>query len=116
MMHPNEIARMSREASARSARQRTAPLVVEQEDLQLGDEALLTFLRRAPFLGSSYTPKGWVLVQELFVDSTGFGYDTEPALSHRQLVEKVRELGPGKGYGITEAGQFQVYLGVYGRQ
>ena len=114
MMHPTEIARLSRAASAKASRERLLPLVVEQEDLdRLDDEALLRHVGKAPFLGESYSPRDFALSEELFIDISGFGADYEPALSHQQLVHKVRELGPGVGYGILTHGQFQAYLGVY---
>lgn len=71
-----------------------------------------------PNLGS-HRPKGWKLVEELFVDSSGWGADNEPALSVTQLRAKLLELQRSDktyGYGVTEAGQFQLYLGVFERQ
>lgn len=115
MMHPTEIARLSREASQRARRSHKLPLVVEVEDLKyLDDLGLARHILRAPFLGSSYTPEGWEQSpDDLFVDTSGFGTDSEPALSWPQLGAAVREFGPGVGYGFTHVGQFQAYLSVY---
>lgn len=43
-------------------------------------------------------------------DTSGVGEDDEPALSSRQLVEKLRS---GYGYALTELGQFQGYVQEY---
>ena len=64
-----------------------------------------------PFLGD-YCPEGWELVDEFFCDSSGFGRDDEAALSGSQFLEKCEA---GYGYAITQAGQFQVYVGQFRR-
>jgi hypothetical protein len=72
-----------------------------------------------PILGD-YRPKGWELVEELFCDSSGWGGSGEPALSVPQLKRKLIELQRANnatyGYGVTEAGEFQLYLGVFKRR
>jgi hypothetical protein len=71
-----------------------------------------------PNLGD-HRPKGWELVDTLFVDSSGWGADDEPAMSVRQLVKKLIELQRSDktyGYGIVEEGQFQLHLGVFERR
>ena len=94
---------------------------------------------RAPYLGN-YVPPGWrratfveagLHVGEhgvlggggepplLFVDGSGYGRESEPALTHRALAEVLgRALESSKtigslGVGIVLAGQFQVHLGLY---
>lgn len=57
-----------------------------------------------------YRPKGWKLVETLFVDSSGWGGDDEPALSISSFIDKVRD---GFGYAVIEQGQFQVCVGVF---
>jgi hypothetical protein len=50
------------------------------------------------------------------VDSSGFGSDSEPALTQRQFMAKVREemkANPQTAFAITEYGQFQCFVGVY---
>ena len=54
--------------------------------------------------------KGYELVNTFFVDSSGFGGDSEPALTFPRFLDKVRA---GYYYGIKEVGQFQVYIGEY---
>jgi hypothetical protein len=64
-----------------------------------------------PQLGD-YCPPGWELLTELFVDSLGWDlFDAGgPALS---IAEFINRLEPGAGYGITDVGQFQLYVGVF---
>ena len=64
---------------------------------------------KCPNLGD-YVPKGWEKIEDLFVDSSGWGSLGEPALTKEQFLAKVRK---GFGYAITERGQFQVYIGVF---
>ena len=54
--------------------------------------------------------KGYILKNEYFVDSSGFGQEGEGALTFNQFLGKVKA---GLYYGIIEAGQFQVYIGEY---
>lgn len=70
-----------------------------------------------PFLGD-YVPEGWerTTFEPLFVDSSGFGSDNEPALSVRQFVRKLEEYSKARDHialGIIEAGQFQLYVATY---
>jgi len=57
-----------------------------------------------------YRPKGWKLVETLFVDSSGFGSDNEPALTANQFIERTKK---GLGYAIVGEGQSQVCVGVF---
>ncbi len=60
--------------------------------------------------------KGYTLIEELFVDSSGFGADDEPALTQSRFEVKMLELLEAHGslYAtITNAGQFQVYVGLF---
>jgi len=77
-----------------------------------------------PFLGD-YAPAGWRKRDgddgDLFVDSSGLGEDDEAALSVSQFVAEIKRLlcttPPDKrlGFAVTEAGEFQLYVGVYER-
>jgi hypothetical protein len=60
--------------------------------------------------------KGYELIDELFVDSSGFGTDDEPALTAFNFERKVIELCKLHGTltaKITNRGQFQVYVGLF---
>lgn len=77
-----------------------------------------TFCRHIPFLGD-YVPEGWERVpgiEPIFVDSSGFGSSGEPALSLEEFGKRLaafKKSGDNYGFGIIEAGQFQVYIAVY---
>lgn len=62
-----------------------------------------------PMIGD-YRPRGFKLVDTLFVDSSGFGSPSEPALTQSQFFERLRV---GLAYGVVSAGQFQVYVGEF---
>ena len=104
MMGLEAIEAMSREAAQRAAELEQEPLVAFVN----GDEAVL----KCPNLGD-YVPGGWTLKEELFVDNSGFGSESEPALTAKQFLAKVKE---GLGYAIVEEGQFQVYIGVFEKE
>ncbi len=106
MMGLEQIREMARQAAAKAAREGRVPCLVEAEDIAAFRQG-----RRFPFpfLGP-YVPKGWKKVQERFVDSSGFGASDEPALTAEEFIDR---LVLGRGYAITQAGQFQVYVGEF---
>lgn len=127
MMSQQQIRSMSDDAAYRASQEGQVPLVVwKDEDL-----------RHIPFLGR-YVPQGWRQAQwadlplqprteryaegsenaYLMVDSSGFGADYEPALTFAEFAEYVNELHLRSrrvtyGFGIVEAGQFQIVASVY---
>ena len=104
----------------------------EPETFQgLGTDAIRDRLRNIPFLGKTedgepYVPAGWKRVDVkpprplgcddgyLFVDNSYCGSEDEPALSAREFVEFIYA-NKHLGYGIVEAGQFQVVVACYER-
>lgn len=59
---------------------------------------------------------GYQLIDELFVDSSGFGSETEPALTRNGFEDKLKDLLKEHGQltaKITGAGMFQVYIGLF---
>jgi hypothetical protein len=114
MMSLEAIRELSREAAEQAAEEQQEPYRVEQEDIDDARARLKagrTPRFRFPFLGD-YIPEGWARTDTapLFADSSGFGRESEPALTPRQLVEKLRA---GYGYAIIAAGQFQAYVAEY---
>lgn len=103
MLSLEQIKAISREAAEKASKENLMPFVVEQEDID--NMPPFPF----PFLGD-HVPNGWHKVNEFFVDSSGFGGDNELALSVRQFLTKLKV---GRGYAVTEAGEFQVYVGEY---
>lgn len=74
---------------------------------------------RIPYVGRR-TVKGFRFVGEIFIDTSGFGQDNEPALSLTQQARTMRELveenwarGVTLYWGLIEVGQFQAYLGYW---
>ena len=114
MMSAYQMNQMADEAAKRAKRNALKPQHFNPE----GD--------RIPFLGD-YVPRGFKRVEApdcgrwtgaaegyLEVDSSGFGSDTEPALTQFEFAEYA-EKHPQLLYGIVEAGQFQVVLATFER-
>jgi hypothetical protein len=60
--------------------------------------------------------EGYELIDNLFVDNSGFGQENEPALTYTGFMKELEAII--KKYKsiytfITDVGQFQVYLGVF---
>jgi len=55
-------------------------------------------------------PLGYKITEKYFVDNSGFGQAGELALTFNEFLNKVKA---GRYYGITEAGQFQVYIAEF---
>jgi hypothetical protein len=110
MLSTESIEQESRRAARLAAERDMKPFTVWAEDLRKwkGGRCQLPF----PALGS-YKPKGYKLVDTLFVDSSGFGSENEPALTYNQLINR---LVVGRGYAILKQGQFQCYVGEFVRK
>ena len=112
MMDLATIKHLSSQAARKAQRQKKSPLVLaEPEDADsLGDPGY-----QIPNLGD-YRPKGWKMIEHWLCDKSGMGAEYEPALTIRQLKERIKDnITEGKiyGYGMIEEGQFQVVLGVF---
>ena len=69
-------------------------------------------VRRCSFL-AYYLPEGYELTdRQFFVDNSGLGGDTEPALTFEGFLREVKK---GYGYAIFEAGEFQICIREYRR-
>ena len=111
----------------------------ERESRERGEEPQRFFSRDAdvagiPFLGER-CPRGWKRVDPrkaglpvsflhddvvrgypaYFVDSSGFGTPDEPAMTFDRFEKMVDRTGR-YGYAVVQAGQFQVYVGVFERR
>lgn len=118
MMSASAIRQVSRDAAIRAARENRIPFTVEAEDITDWKRKIAAGrLPRLPFsFLADYTPQGWKRTDRdpLFVDSSGWGAEHEPALTIRALIED-GYLSVGKAYAIVECGQFQLYLAEYQR-
>lgn len=110
MMGLEYIKALSEDAGKEAKWRGLEPKVVNKED-----ESLVEEIRSIPNLGT-YVPKGWEMVEEHFVDSSGFGSPGEPALTFEQFTEVVMAADPDHGFGLTQTGQFQVYIGEFRRE
>lgn len=98
------IQAMNKDRCKEATKLKLAPLVASTK-LCLED------IRKMPNFGD-FRPKGWKLVRELFVDSSGFGEKGEMALTIEQFLEEIKRF---HGYAIIEEGQFQVRIGEFMR-
>lgn len=111
MMSPATIRALGQAVARKAAREHKTPYMIEADDL-FDQDTLVRALRSTPHLGT-HRPKGYKLTDQLFVDSSGYGSEDEPAFTFGQFCAKVRQNGVGFGYGIIEEGQFQVVVGVF---
>lgn len=110
MISLSQIRSMSSDAAERAKKEGTEPVVVRNpNDLQ----ALQNSEEHIPFIGD-YVPEGFYLKDEWFVDLSGFGGPGEAALTIGQFFTKLSTLELPFGLAVTEAGEFQVYVGIYG--
>ena len=75
-------------------------------------------LFKATNMTNESIPEEYEEVQTLFCDSSGFGAPDEPALTQQQAIARTNEiLSENKENtlyaAITDAGQFQVYVGIF---
>ena len=61
--------------------------------------------------------QGYELVKEFFVDNSGWGSESEPALTINRFINELSELLKDYPQGlysfITDCGQFQIYIGCF---
>ena len=105
MMDLYTIRSMAQEATQKAAKLNLLPLGVAAEDM----EKISDYLRYMPNLGD-HVPEGYELIQEHFVDSSGWGTQGGSAITQEEFFEKVQV---GRYYAVVEAGQFQVHIGEY---
>ena len=115
MMSASQMNRLADEAARRAKRNGIKPVA---PPFSAGNQI--------PFLGD-YVPKGYRRIDApneprpmgcvdgyLFVDASGGGAPDEPALTQAEF-KAYCEANPTLLFGICEAGQFQVVVGVYER-
>ena len=135
MMDIETIVAMNKEAGNKAKRHGDKPTVFDEDDIRMLKNGDIRPIKSIANLGD-YVPKGWKRFNVntikdvlklpfdwkflekggLFVDSSGVGTDSEPALSLRQFVETVIQLVKTRddlGFAIYSEGQFQVSIGVY---
>jgi len=106
------IKQMNKEAEDRAKANGLRPIIIKRSKaIDYTKDIIINRLRSIPNLGD-YRPKGWKLVKDYLVDSSGFGSPSEPAYTIDQFAD---EIEVGFGYGIIECGQFQVVIGKFKR-
>lgn len=98
------IIAMNKKAGRHAKKNKTVPLIAKYDK----DEAVFG----CPDLGN-FVPKGWKEIKRYFVDNSGFGLESEMALTCGQFQDNIKE---GKGYAIVGTGQFQVYIGEFEKE
>ena len=110
MIDLDQIRKMKSKAAKAARADKTKPFVVyNNRDI----ERLSSQEIRLPFLGD-YCPEGFYVMNEIFVDSSGFGSDSEPAMTLPKFFGMLDKLGKPFGLAISEAGEFQVMIKIYG--
>lgn len=118
MLSPSYINYLSNQAAVKSVlnAEGQANLIEPYEIRDLYEINTFESTHQVPFpnLGA-LRPEGWKLVDDFMVDKSGFGRESEPALTFRGLIARLREnLTKGRrAYAIIEEGQFQVVLGEF---
>lgn len=110
MFSTETIIDMARQAAVKAYVEELEPYVPDQGEPDRWGERL-----PIPNLGS-YNPAGWALQEHVLVDATGWGSESEPALTVRGFKEWVKEMQlkyTTPGFAIIEVGQFQVVVGVF---
>jgi hypothetical protein len=102
---------LNQKAARKARRQHKEPIVPTLDEIE--NYPPFPFPHLGPFV-----PEGWEQVEDAvwFVDSTGWGHDDEPALSVEQFKDVLRQYiadNPDHGFGIIEAGQFQLYVAAF---
>lgn len=101
MIDGNELRRINRQATRASQKAHRVPATWQGTRDGF----------RIQYIGER-TPRGWKRTdrEPLFVDTSGFGSCSEPALCVDTLFSA---LTVGKAYGLIEQGQFQGYLAEF---
>jgi hypothetical protein len=106
MLSGNQIYEISYDLAVRASKSHKVPLAIWPEDLSNNNFQI-------PSLGE-YRPAGYRLETTLFVDSSGFGSEGEPALTIWAFKAYVQEhLNQAYHYAVIESGEFQVVVGVF---
>ena len=109
MMDARTLDYVNRKATREAAANKRVPIPFEESDrehiLNGGGEW------RMPFIGDR-TPRGYKRTDRdpAFCDHSGFGSETEPAMTTRRFARWLRS---GYYYGVIESGQFQSYVGEF---
>ncbi|KKN98537.1 hypothetical protein LCGC14_0146480 [marine sediment metagenome] len=109
------IKRINEEARATAIKNGTGCVVFDTVE-EASYEAFRKGTKNIDHAPEEYLDREDDLIDTLFVDHSGFGKPSEPALTQEQLFNRlqaiIEEHGPIE-VGITEMNQFQLYVGVW---
>ncbi|NQU24007.1 MAG: hypothetical protein HQ567_22215 [Candidatus Nealsonbacteria bacterium] len=112
MMSIETIVRVNQEIAAQAAQEELVPYVPFSVD-EIDYWPPIPF----PHLGSNHAPDGWEKTEtRWFVDKTGHGSGSEPALTCEQFKRELRRYvakNPSHGFGIVEEGEFQAVVSAF---
>lgn len=112
MMSLEVIRYVNDEIGRHAARRNLVPYVPSEPD-EVDRWRNLPFV--FPNIGN-HEPDGWEQVESWFVDKTGHGHESEPAMTHQRLKQVLRDyiaMNPGDGFAVTEEGEFQVVVSAF---
>lgn len=102
MYSTETIKEINRQAGKTAGRTKIKPYRAKSDE----DEGVF----KCPFIGDFVLTEFETTDNLYFVDSSGFGRESEPAMTIKQFLKKVRK---NYYYAIVEHGQFQVYIQEY---
>lgn len=115
MLDGSTIAEISRQACVRAAAADLVPYAPINPEECLGWTPPFPI----PNLGD-YRPRGWALIEHRMANSSGLGCEDEPALTMRgfkrwcyDATKAAHQEGYQAAFGIIEAGEFQVVVGLF---
>jgi len=111
MMDLHTIHELSRQAARKARREHRQPAVPTDHDrAEMAQGRYGNF--RIPNLGE-YRPRGWRMIDQHFVDKSGFSSPGEPALTMPKFMQLIAKTDPSHGWGMIEEGQFQAWVGEF---
>lgn len=113
MMDLTEIRDINRRMTRDASKHKREPWVPTEEQRAKLANGIFDVGQKIQFF-ADYNPKGWTRHDELlFVDMSGIGLDSEPALTQAALARVIAADPIGTGYALVELGQFQGYIARY---
>lgn len=113
MMSPDMIAYETRKSTRKAKRHKSVPYVFTEKEVTKLSEGDVSAFKHIPLLGE-HVPNGWTLVRSHFVDASGVGLESEPAMTQKAFA-RIVAANDIHGWGLGEWGQFQVYINEYAR-
>jgi len=114
MFTGDTLVSLNAEAALAAAAKNLVPFI--PWDVSEIDAIGIDFLRKIPNIGSLDVSDAWDLLEEVLVDSSGYGAPGEPALTLNGCLEFIKEQvskSSKRGFALVGTGQFQVVLGVF---